>query len=239
MTQARGKPSFAKDCMVLWLLAGAALPLAALSWLAEHPQHDPRAPLNLSDPPGWATQAKMLNLKNDPDECRAVLARSSVSYTELEAQGEGPCARPDRTIVDALPLSPGVPPATCATGVALHIWMRDSVQPAARLHFDADVTQVAHLGAFSCRRLYGRAEGGWSEHATGNAIDIGSFVLSDGRTVSVVRDWNGDAQEAAFLRAVRDGACSVFATVLSPDYNAAHRDHFHLDQSGRYRGVCR
>ena len=40
---------------------------------------------------------------------------------------------------------------------------------------------------------------------------------------------------------LRDGACGLFATVLSPDYNAAHRDHFHLDQAarGRFGGVCR
>jgi hypothetical protein len=32
---------------------------------------------------------------------------------------------------------------------------------------------------------------------------------------------------------VRDGACRLFATVLSPDYNAAHRDHLHLDEAKR------
>ena len=43
--------------------------------------------------------------------------------------------------------------------------------------------------------------------------------------------------EAAFLREVNDGACRFFNAVLGPDYNAAHRDHFHLDM-GRWR-VCR
>ncbi len=239
LSRPHGKLDFANDRLMLWLLTLAAIPLAALSWLAEHPEHDPRAPLNLSDPPGWATPAKMLALKADPEECRAVLGRSGVAFIALEPQGEGACARPDRTVVDALPLSPRVPPATCATGIALHIWMRDTVQPAAQQYLGDDVARVTHMGAYSCRRMYGREEGRWSEHATGNAIDIGGFVLSDGRTVSVLRDWDGDTDEAAFLRAVRDGACPVFATVLSPDYNAAHRDHFHFDQSGRYRGVCR
>ena len=32
---------------------------------------------------------------------------------------------------------------------------------------------------------------------------------------------------------VRDGACDLFATVLSPDYNAAHADHLHFDQAMR------
>ena len=43
--------------------------------------------------------------------------------------------------------------------------------------------------------------------------------------------------EALFLRDVRDGACSVFDSVLGPEYNAAHRDHFHVDRGG-YR-MCR
>jgi hypothetical protein len=49
----------------------------------------------------------------------------------------------------------------------------------------------------------------------------------------VLRDWDGDADERAFLSAVRNGACDLFATVLSPDYNEAHRDHLHLDQAAR------
>jgi len=48
-----------------------------------------------------------------------------------------------------------------------------------------------------------------------------------------VRDWTGAGVEAAFLRDVRDGACDLFSTVLSPDYNTAYRDHFHLDQAER------
>ncbi|MET0248315.1 MAG: extensin family protein, partial [Sphingobium sp.] len=85
----------------------------------------------------------------------------------------------------------------------------------------------------SCRRLYGRSEGDFSEHATANAIDIAAFTLADGRRISVVTDWTGEGKDAAFLRAVRDGACDLFSTVLSPDYNAAHRDHLHLDQAER------
>ena len=49
----------------------------------------------------------------------------------------------------------------------------------------------------------------------------------------------GDPAERRFLRRVRDGACGLFATVLSPDYNAAHRDHLHLDQADRGMGGWR
>ncbi|WP_375292508.1 extensin family protein, partial [Sphingomonas melonis] len=75
--------------------------------------------------------------------------------------------------------------------------------------------------------------GTWSEHATADAVDIAGFRLADGRRITVVGDWTGSGDKAAFLREVRDGACRLFATTLSPDYNAAHRDHLHLDQADR------
>jgi hypothetical protein len=81
--------------------------------------------------------------------------------------------------------------------------------------------------------MYGRDSGDWSEHAGANAIDVAAFVLEDGRRVSVLADWADEGAEGRFLREARDGACRLFATVLSPDYNRAHRDHFHLDQAGR------
>jgi hypothetical protein len=120
------------------------------------------------------------------------------------------------------------------------LWLERAVRPAAEEHLGSPLARIEHLGAYSCRRLYGRAEGRWSEHASGNAIDIAGFVLEDGRRISVVGDWNGDPTRAAFLRRVRDEGCKVFGTVLSPDYNAAHRDHMHLDQQDRgFGGVCR
>ncbi|WP_202388935.1 extensin family protein [Pelagerythrobacter marinus] len=230
---------FRGDLRVAALLIVAGILLAGRGWLADHPQHNPWAPLDLDDPPGWATRTKLLALKDDLAECRAVLERSDVSFRALESQGEGACHRPDRTVIETLPLAPRVPPTTCPVAVGLELWLRDIVQPAARRHFGAEVSRIEHMGAYSCRRLYGRSEGRWSEHATGNAIDIGGFVLEDGRRISVLGDWPGEGEAAQFLREVRNGACPLFATVLSPDYNAAHANHFHFDQSGRYTGVCR
>ncbi len=45
--------------------------------------------------------------------------------------------------------------------------------------------------------------------------------------------------EATFLKRLHHGACSVFATVLGPEANEAHRDHFHLDMKERKgAGIC-
>lgn len=227
------------DAAVALLIVLATL-LAGKGWLDEHPEHNPRAPLDLRDPPGWATQRKIAALRADVPECRAVLERSEIPFAALDSVGEGACARPDRTVLPRYPLAPDRPPTTCAVAAALELWLRTAVEPAARDILGVGLQRIEHLGAYSCRRLYGRTEGAWSEHATGNAIDIGAFVLNDGRRVSVLRDWPGDGEKARFLRRVRDGACGPFGTVLSPDYNAAHRDHFHFDQAARVFGsVCR
>ena len=87
------------------------------------------------------------------------------------------------------------------------------------------------LRAYSCRQM--RTSRGtsfrMSQHATANAIDISGFRLADGRSITLLRDWDGDTAKAAFLREVRDGLCDWFNITLSPDYNRLHADHFHAD----------
>lgn len=128
---------------------------------------------------------------------------------------------------------PAGPVTSCSLAAGLYLLERRVIQPAAERHFRTGVAAIDHAGSYSCRRLYGRSEGSYSEHATADAIDILGFRLEDGRRVSVLRDWDGDSAEARFLRDVRDGSCRFFSTVLSPDYNAAHADHLHLDQAER------
>ena len=217
----------------------AALFVAGRSWLAEHPEHDPYAPLDLNDPKGWATQQKIVALRDDIPACRATLERSGVAFRALEPAGEGECRREDRTQLATYPLSPDTPPVTCPVAIAMELWRRDTLNPIAEEIFGSDIAQIQHLGAYSCRRLYGRNEGPWSEHATANALDVAGFTLADGTQISVLRDWQGEGDKPRFLRAVRDGACGAFSTVLSPDYNAAHADHFHLDMDSRWSSVCR
>ena len=247
----------ALDRAIIVLLMLAALLVAARAWLADHPQHDPWAPLDLTDPPGWATKTKLAALRSDPAECRAVLARSGVAFEPLAPTGEGACARPDRIVLADAPLVPGSPATTCPVAAGVELWLQQSVEPAARAILGSPLARIEHLGTYSCRRVGGGESGRWSEHATGNAIDIAAFVLADGRRISVLADWGGADEEGglddeggtdggkgeaeeAFLRTVRGGACDIFGTVLSPDYNAAHVDHFHLDQAARgFGGVCR
>ena len=126
---------------------------------------------------------------------------------------------------------------SCPVAAALFLWETRVVQPAAQRHFGTKVTRSDHAGSYSCRRLYGRETGGFREHATADAFDVTGFRLEDGEQVRVLQAWEGADAKAAFLRDVRDGACDVFSTVLSPDYNEAHRDHLHFDVARRGGGV--
>ena len=238
-TLSRHIGKFLFDRRVLMLLVLAGLFVAGRAWLAEHPEHNPWAPLSLDDPKGWATQQKLLALREDVAACRAVLERSDVEFNVLDPAGDGECRREDRTQLSNYPLSPDAPATTCPVALAMELWKRDTLDPKAEEIFGSGIARIEHLGAYSCRRIYSRDEGAWSEHATANALDIAGFVLKDGTRISVLGDWEGEGDKPRFLHEVRDGACGAFSTVLSPDYNTAHADHFHLDMDSRWTSVCR
>lgn len=113
-------------------------------------------------------------------------------------------------------------------------WVTNVIQPAARRTFGTPLAEVTVLGSYACRPINNVVGGNLSEHGHANALDVSGFVLADGRRISVKRGWRGDRRERAFLRAVHDGACAQFTTVLGPDYNRLHHDHFHVDLA--YRG---
>ena len=244
----RRRPAARRPAWVKALIAVAAVALAIIGWrwLVAHPQHNPWAALDLDDPVGWATAGKLTALQGEPGLCRPLLTRAGVRIGSLPPAGVEPCRLADRTIwladdaaANRVPLSPAGATMTCPVAAALSLWIRDAVQPAAMTHLGRRVIAIEHLGTTNCRRIGGGSNGQWSEHATGNAIDIAAFRLSDGRRVTILSDWDAPDGRSAFLRAARDGACRVYATTLSPDYNAAHRDHLHLDMGARITSVCR
>ena len=98
--------------------------------------------------------------------------------------------------------SPAGPVISCSVAAGLHLLETRVIQPAAMRHLGSRVVAIDHAGSYSCRRLYGRSEGVFSEHATADAIDIIGFRLANGTRVSVLRDWEGDTPKAEFLRDV-------------------------------------
>lgn len=127
------------------------------------------------------------------------------------------------------------PPALlrCPMIPAVERWVRDVVEPAARLHLGMPVTQITVAASYSCRPINHQWGGRLSEHGHANAVDVAAFALADGRKVDVKSGWWGGVRERAFLRAVHRGACAQFTTVLGPDYDSLHRDHLHLDLARR------
>ena len=126
---------------------------------------------------------------------------------------------------------------TCALAAAISVWRRQSVEPAARELLGSDVAEINHMGVYACRPVNNQAGNRPSAHSRAAALDFSGVRLRDGRNITVAADWNDGGPEAAFLRRIRDDACKVFGTTLSPDYNALHRDHLHLEaESGR---LCR
>lgn len=217
----------------LLLIEGAAL-------LQRHRGDLPWTELDLMAPPGRFTAAKIAELGSDPPRCRALLAAAgNNSRPAPPRRPSAGCGYEDGTL-----LSLGITPApaglvtSCPVAAALSLWEKQ-VQAEAQRLLGTGVRRFVHAGSYSCRRLYNRAEGPFSEHATADAIDILGFEMDDGRRLSVLRDWDGEAPAAAFVRAARDAACPVFSTVLSPDYNDAHRDHLHLDTADRGPGGWR
>lgn len=222
--------------LLLWS-AVIFLALLAYATLRQRPQDLPWTSLDLTQPIGMFTGRKLAALTQDAAGCRALLDRAGVAYVATEPGGVGQCAYSDavrlRPDASAIALSPAAVAPSCPVVAALKLWEWQVVQPAAQRIYGQPVARIRHLGSYSCRRMYGRSQGDFSEHATADAIDIAAFVLKDGRQVSVLKGWKEQGKDAGFLRAVRDGACDLFSTVLSPDYNAAHRDHLHLDQAER------
>lgn len=222
-------------CLIVLALLAAAF-LIGRDYVRRHPQDVPWTALELDDPVGRFTASKIASFGERPLQCRSLLAAAGLADVPVPPSASAP----ECSYSDGMRLAgrrPGYSPRglvmSCPVAAALHLLETRVIEPAARRHLGQPVSATYHAGSFSCRRLYGRAEGRFSEHSTADAVDITGFRLADGTRLSVLDDWTRSGREAAFLREVRDGACRLFSTVLSPDYNAAHRDHLHLDVANR------
>lgn len=214
----------------------------ALFWAIDAfapPQDLAWKPLRLDDPPGLATGMKFRRAAQDRQMCRLILREGGVDFAETPDRVDGTCAQLNsgRLRGGVTPLSPAGPVMTCPQALAYAFWDRHALQPMARQILGARVTAVEHYGTYACRNVYNRAEARRSEHAFANALDVAGFRIASGGRASILADFREETPKGRFVRAARDGACDWFRATLSPDYNAAHRDHLHLD-FGRY-ATCR
>ena len=131
----------------------------------------------------------------------------------------------------------------CEMIPAIDRWVANVVQSSARRSFGLAVVELKVAASYGCRPINHVRGAKLSEHGHGNAIDIAGFKLADGRWIMVKSGWYGDGRSRAFLRELHAGACNTFMTVLGPNYDRNHRDHFHLDlawhgRDGR-KHICR
>ncbi len=171
-------------------------------------------------------------------QCLAKLNAQAIAYTPLPDRtfGGGCSAVGSVKLIDFGVPATNLGAMTCQLAANFAAWARYGVQPAARTILGTEIVRIETFGTYNCRPIAG--SGKLSEHAHSNAIDIAAFVLADGRRISVEQGWSGDRETRQFLKIVHASACKRFNTVLSPDYNAAHHDHFHFDMGGK-GGFCR
>ena len=229
--------------IVLFLLlvaAGVLLGLWASGWRPPG-RFNPWAPLDLRAEPDLFLRYKLHRLDEDPVQCRAALAQAGAQFTPLpDHAGADGCGWRDAVQLRGTGMAQLTHPTavTCPLAASLVLLDRHVLQPAARQAFGEPVRRFDHVGSYACRNVYGEKDAALSAHATAEAIDVTAFELADGRVVRIDRDWTRPAP-GAFLRQVESEGCRYFGIVLGPDYNAAHRTHFHLQAGGWIGSWCR
>jgi hypothetical protein len=178
-------------------------------------------------------------------ECNLRLSGLHMLYAPVEPIRDGACGLPAPIRLEgfesecAPPLHFAPAPAlSCKMAEALRRWFDAVVQPKAKAYLHATVVRMRNLSNYDCRSRYDDPAQRISEHAFGNALDIGEFVTAKGERVAVEDAWNAGDERAAFLRDIHAGACRIFGTTLGPEANEAHRNHFHLDMIERRRPLC-
>ncbi|MDX8481359.1 extensin family protein [Mesorhizobium sp. VK24D] len=169
--------------------------------------------------------------------CRERLKALGVEFEERKAEHDAQigCSVPYPIVLKTLGKSIGISSGAelnCRMAEAAARFAAGTIQPAAKAEFGVDLKSIAQASAFVCRPRHGA--GKLSEHAFGNALDIASFTLSDGRKVEV-----GPAppeKDEKFLNQVRKAACGPFKTVLGPGSDPEHALHFHFDLEPRRHG---
>ena len=126
----------------------------------------------------------------------------------------------------------------CTTAKTFKRWVDTGMKPAVG-HYRGGVVQLRVAAHYACRGRNNQAGARISEHGKGRAIDISGFRMRDGTEITVLDGW-GRRDTGAILREMHSRACGVFGTVLGPDSDRFHADHFHFD-TARYRSgsYCR
>jgi hypothetical protein len=154
--------------------------------------------------------------------------------------GNGACGVEDAVRVRMVAGVRLTAPATidCNTARALKTWVEQGVIPAVG-NEGGGVENLRVVAHFACRTRNNRPGARLSEHSFGRAVDIAGIGLRNGSEISVLNGW-GTSADGAQLRQMHRAACGPFGTVLGPESDRYHQDHFHFD-TAQYRSgsYCR
>ncbi len=181
----------------------------------------------------------------DGAQCREALKKTGAVFRSLpdrEKPDQKGCGIPHGVIVTKGPTGityAGPLMIDCSLALTLPA-VEKVIQEEALKHLGEPITRVTTLGTYSCRSVRG-----WkdriSQHALGNAMDMAAFTPKKGLPASVMRDYQIGVDQPTtargrFLRAIygRFWSEAGVTRVLGPEWDAAHRDHFHLDSGLRF-----
>ena len=176
----------------------------------------------------------------DPGCFDRLAARPGVSLQPANTFTVGEaCLVEGAVVVDrlaGLSIRPARPVLRCEVAEQLDGWLREAVVPTGADLLDSEIASLGHIGTFNCRTIANSSI--LSQHSFANAIDIAWVDLADGRRLRLVDGWgHSDPGISEFWQKIHQLSCNYFDVSLGPNYNAAHRDHFHFDM-GPFR-TCR
>lgn len=197
--------------------------------LPEAQPDDEAAPAVESEAPAVARDDRIYQTA-----CPALLSGKVVGEM-LQPIAEGICGERSPLSVSAVNVngrqigfSAGVA-TNCEMAGALADWV-GAVDAYANAALDSPLATLETGTSMMCRGRNGNAEAATSEHGFANALDVTGFTLEDGRRIAVEADWlPASMPEGKLLRQAHGAACGLFTTVLGPEANDSHNDHFHLD----------
>lgn len=120
---------------------------------------------------------------------------------------------------------------SCAFALEMLDWVRIDL-PAILSKENVRLARLTGAEGQACRPRNGVAGAFISEHAAGNALDLGGLVLQGGKTIRLTE---AEGATRSLREAIQQSACRRFATVLGPGSDSAHKDHIHLDMRKRSR----
>jgi len=169
--------------------------------------------------------------------CRLALSEAiAIAPSIPDIHGAGGCGGEDLVRLEAVVLPDRhlvqVKPAAilrCAMASAIADWVRTDIAPLAA-SLGSTVTDLDNFDSFECRGRNRVVGAPLSEHGRANALDVRSFKLANGRSISLTdRTVSRDLRET-----VLHSVCARFSTVLGPGSDWYHEDHIHLDLMGRH-----